>query len=311
MATREDVLAALKAKGYKGPIPNQQQQAQPQGQDINSMIQALTKSQRPSMQQTVGDALTRFGGGTPTPRKETDLSDIANLMKIQQMQNPGQAPEGYQYADGKLIKDETFVSPKEQLDMDWRQSQMDKNTREQDEAVMAKDTAQTAIKDRAERNLATVEEIEKGIGFFGPYGDAPSLLTSAGGLRKGHYDARSNWEANLDRLRGELTFEKIQELKNASETGATGLGPVSEIEFKTLTDSATALRRNLGPAEAAKHIKIIKDTYNKILGKSGFPNDTPPPGGQRSGGGGVEMQDAQGNRAIVYPDGRIEEIGGV
>lgn len=52
----------------------QPQQVQPQGQDINSLIQTLTKAQQPTMQQTIGDALMRLGGGTPAPRKDyTDL----------------------------------------------------------------------------------------------------------------------------------------------------------------------------------------------------------------------------------------------
>ena len=97
MATREDVIAELQRKGYKGPIPQQKAQPQPtqtqpqqpQGQDINALIQSLTKAQQPTLTQNVGDALMRLGGGTPVARKQTDLGDVANLMKIQQMQNPG------------------------------------------------------------------------------------------------------------------------------------------------------------------------------------------------------------------------------
>ena len=73
--TLEELMAEKQRRQQAKSAPQQRvQPQQPQGQDINALIQTLTKAQQPTLTQNVGDALTRLGGGTPTPRKDyTDL----------------------------------------------------------------------------------------------------------------------------------------------------------------------------------------------------------------------------------------------
>ena len=60
------------------------------GQGIEELVAMLSKAQRPTMGQGIGNAISILGGGTPAKREGTSLGDIANLMKIQQMQNPSE-----------------------------------------------------------------------------------------------------------------------------------------------------------------------------------------------------------------------------
>ena len=75
----------------------------------------------------------------------------------------------------------------------------------------------------------------------------------------------------LDPLKSDITFAKINALKSQSDTGATGLGQISNVEINLLQNSIAALDPNIGE-EAFKqqldrvrfHYKNVKDS---LLGK--------------------------------------------
>lgn len=227
----------------------------------------------------LGDTLLAAGGEKPrygigaTEGKLSPYETERQKQMAKQEFKPatGNLPPGFVDVNGTPKPDPNFMSPQEQqkyeIEMANEQREADKFQAESDAALQAKTSGQKAYRDKAQNNLNTLNEIEAGAEFFGPLGDAPSIFSpsSIPGIG-GKYDERANWEANIDRLKAELTFDKIQELKNASETGATGLGPVAVTEFEALGNAATALRRNLGKKDALREIRTIKRVYQNMLG---------------------------------------------
>jgi tryptophan 2,3-dioxygenase len=115
--------------------------------------------------------------------------------------------------------------------------------------------------DSAEQTLSTIDEVEKGIRYFGKLGGVPN---SALGIRIGTAE-RSNWESNVDTLTNKLVFNLITQMKEASKTGATSLGSLSDTEGKRLEAAATALRRDLSPEDAKRYLEQMRESANKIL----------------------------------------------
>lgn len=107
----------------------------------------------------------------------------------------------------------------------------------------------------AQDMLSTISEVEKGIGNFGLTGSLPSIPGTS----------RANWEANVNKLTASKVLNLIQSMKEASKTGATGFGALSEKELRVLQDASTALNRNLSPKDAQKYIDQIKELSQKVL----------------------------------------------
>ena len=57
-------------------------------------------------------------------------------------------------------------------------------------------------------------------------------------------------------------------LKDASATGSTGFGQLSEKEGQRLENATTALRRGLSEKDALRYLKEIEDIASKILSEN-------------------------------------------
>ena len=127
----------------------------------------------------------------------------------------------------------------------------------QQEKAQQKEKQAALIKDQAASTLNTIAEIKNGIRYFGAMGNMPPLPAE--------YE-KKNWEANLNKLRGNLVINLMSEMKQASKTGATGFGQLSNKELKVLQDSATALNKGLSEEDAQKYLEEIKTKVKKVLG---------------------------------------------
>lgn len=156
---------------------------------------------------------------------------------------------------------------------------------------------------QAQDSLNTIAEVKKGKKYFGAVGSVPTLNPWG-------YD-RKKWEANVQKLLSGKMIDLMVQMKEASKTGATGFGQLSEREGQILRDASTALNRGLAPEDAEKYLTEMETILHKIVNKQGGQPISPigqPPQGQPQKAGGVPMEDAQGNKAMVYPDGSFEEI---
>lgn len=122
-------------------------------------------------------------------------------------------------------------------------------------------------KKNAEDLFGTIQEVKEGANYFGPFGNVPTQITSLGGIVD--YDKRKKWENNMDRLINIKWLDTIKSLKNASKTGASGLGSLTEAEGKRLEKAATALSKDLGKATALKYLKEMEEPLAKLLNVSG------------------------------------------
>ena len=111
------------------------------------------------------------------------------------------------------------------------------------------------VRDSAQDMLDTITEVERGMSYFGTWGWAPSIPGSS----------RQAWQANIDKLLSGKILNLMTEMKNASRTGATGFGQLSEKELKVLQDSSTALKRTLSQENAQKILDDMKIKLQKVI----------------------------------------------
>lgn len=71
-----------------------------------------------------------------------------------------------------------------------------------------------------------------------------------------------------DTIRARLTFDKIGQLKALSESGSTGLGAISNLEFNALGDSAGQLLVNLPEDQQLAYLETIKNNLTRLLGSN-------------------------------------------
>lgn len=119
------------------------------------------------------------------------------------------------------------------------------------------------IRSTAQDTLDTIGDIEKGIGHFGLTGKIPSVPGTD----------RYVWQSNINKLLSGKMIDLMTKMKEASKTGATGFGQLSEKEGQILRDASTALNRGMPSTEAQKILNKMKIPLQKILSreKSNIP----------------------------------------
>ena len=168
------------------------------------------------------------------------------------IQLPGQvkySPDlGVYTEQGAYEKNPEYLSPQDRQDMADAEEQ--KNLK--DEMTRASAVQQLQAIRGARKGT------EEGSEFFGPYGGTlpstfmgfpnPLVGTSMPGGSK--VSDRTMWEANLENLKAQKMIDTMMKMKEASKTGATGFGQLSEAEGQILRDASMRLRRELAPEDA-------------------------------------------------------------
>ena len=190
------------------------------------------------------------------------------------------APRGFVKVGGKVMNDPDYVKPPtaaEQFKID--------------EAEKAASAQGDMIRSKAEQNLSSIAEAKKGSRFFGIAGGLPTWASSSslpvvgdvGSLLtgnpkdykpQGEYDERKIWENNINQLLSQKVVDLITEMKQASKTGATGFGQLTEREGAILREASTALSRDLPPEQAIHYLNEMEKINKKILGQ---PTGNVPP----------------------------------
>lgn len=142
----------------------------------------------------------------------------------------------------------------------------DEKTREQ------REKSAQMVTDSAQDTLDTIQELKKGIRYFGAAGAIPPL--------PGEY-SKVNWRANFDKLVSQKVLDVMKALKEASKTGATGFGQLSNKELEVLQNASTVLKRNMSEQDALRYLEDIEAVTHKIL----QGEDADSGGGPLSGAG--------------------------
>lgn len=136
-------------------------------------------------------------------------------------------------------------------------SENDPRIQKLEEDKKTKTIATQNFKDSASDMLNTIGEVEKGINNFGALGQVPTI-------NPWDYN-RKEWESNVKKLLSEKIINLMNNMKQASKTGATGFGALSQKELSVLQDASTALNRGLSPDQAQKYLNDMKYKLQKIL----------------------------------------------
>lgn len=236
-------------------------QPQPNAQPISPAL---------SLQNIPGAAMSLPSGGIGDVRgRPIDLgSALSRIQQQPQVQpQPGQITTGGGFRPtGFTYGGFTFENPQEKLRMEVERTKALKEARSPTSAEQwneiriqnekrTNETKSRVVKDSALAALGTIGEIEKNMGSFGLWGGLPSIPGTQ----------RKNWEVNINKLISESVLKVMNDMKQASRTGATGFGQLSNKELGLLQDAATALKRTLSPEDAARYLGQIKESMNKIL----------------------------------------------
>lgn len=131
------------------------------------------------------------------------------------------------------------------------------------EEKQARENKTQFIKDTAQDTLNTIREVKAGINYFGATGPIPTLNPWG-------YD-RKRWEVNINRLLSSKIIDLMTTMKEASKTGATGFGQLSEKEGQILREASTSLNKGLSPKDAKKYLDEMENSLKKVVGESQLP----------------------------------------
>lgn len=274
MVTRDDVIKTLRKKGYNGPIPpdpsvqiavpeQAQQAAQQPRQSQGIVLDLVNKIDKSgTLAATLGRAARGYAAGAGIKLPEESTTDLLNKLKIQKLLEPkAPAPTGFVEVDGKYVQDPGFVDPKEQADIAYKASRIEKSNREEQDAVEAEKRRQEILRMDAESSLASIQKAKEGAGYFGPLGELPSIP-----ILTGNYDKRVEWESNVNKLLSQKVVDVMTQMKQASKTGATGFGQLSNKELELLRQASTALNKRLSPDVAIQYLNKMEKIHKKVLG---------------------------------------------
>lgn len=158
----------------------------------------------------------------------------------------GLASEG----EMKMLADMADIPVEKEKSVEDRKYEQDLQDRERQNKVYKE-----SVINSAQDTLDTIAEVEAGIKHFGLLGDVPPIPGTD----------KANWVANVNKLTSSKVLDMIKTMKDASKTGATGFGALSEKELTVLENSSTALKRNLSPKDAQKYIDKIKEAAKKVV----------------------------------------------
>jgi len=207
---------------------------------------------------TASDLLLQQGGLTPPKTAQiTEKTTEPDWLMKQQISQQIKSAEAERDFERKKALEEYKVGlkPKKEKSAKEIKAEMDIEDIERKKKLSSENVINSA-----QDTLDTIDEVEKGIEYFGwgkgyP-GAFPTLIPGS---------PRAKWEANINKLLSSKILDIMSKLKEASRTGSTGFGQLSEKELKVLQESSTALKRNLSPEDAQEILSDMKVKLEKIL----------------------------------------------
>lgn len=146
-----------------------------------------------------------------------------------------------------------------------------------DQAVRDKTTAVETTRGTIDNSLSTIDRVLKN----------PSLNDVLGSLEGGwagaaknvFSDEAQNAIADIDTMKSQAFLTQLQKLKDASSTGASGLGALSEQEGERLINGIQSLSRKQGEKQFTDNLneiqRLLLKTRKNITTKYGVPDTIP------------------------------------
>lgn len=212
-------------------------------------------------------ALAKFK--SQLPRQPSPLDELVKGLTIQQKQrelNP-EAPKAISQPEGITIPEGMFWDPVEAKikSLPAKTIVSDKEQAALDAGQLALENQKEMVRTSAEDMLETIEKAKVGVDkkYFGPLGELPTYATPQ---LFTDYKSRTDWEANINKLLSSKIVNLMNEMKQASRTGATGFGQLNRSELKLLQDASTALNRRLDPQTAQYYLDEMEKIAKRRAG---------------------------------------------
>lgn len=147
------------------------------------------------------------------------------------------------------------------------------------EATNRADTAsagrQESVVEIAQSALDTIETLRTTPGFAGAVG-APSVMqpgswSRAVGLPPAPGSASASYAPYISALKSQLTIPRMQMIR--------GLGQMSDREFRTMSDSVSALNENMSETQFLQELRSIETALHKVTQAPARPSPSQMPGG--------------------------------
>jgi hypothetical protein len=280
---RAQAMGGLKAEQEQDQVDNKRKM-------IQEGIDSLGGQSQPASGASFGMSQPTSQDASQVPQSligESPVSQMAGskVPQFLQTQTPKIDP-----TTGMVIPEFGLRDNREYLDPEQR-AKMERQKQKEAMAVEQNKLAEEEGKKASADMLDTITQIKSGKQYFGPAGDLPSQVAPSSfdpvknplvplGFDSESYGKRANWQSHMDKLVASKVFETIQKMQAASKTGATGLGPISEPEFRALQSASTALNKSLNPEDAMRILGEMEAIQRKFLNlpaeqttSSGIPDD--------------------------------------
>ena len=158
--------------------------------------------------------------------------------------------------------------------------------KEQTKLRVQQQTAEETRKKQAGMIDPVTEDIDRALAETKQY---PGMIAGGfGNLMKAIPGSRAHDVGKLiDTVKANASFDKLQQMRSQSPTGASGLGAVTQGEHKLLQDSIGALDQSQTPDQFLRNLERVKRIRHEIVHG---PGTAPPPEfdtSQRPQGGGT------------------------
>jgi hypothetical protein len=229
------------------------------------------KQKQESYRSAVGQPAQARGPQMPSPGSTlTQQSPGAPSMPSGSISKPGNVPR---------IQDPPTQEWDEKLQMFVEKpgSYSDNPNFLTDKDIELRERQQEMAKQSGLKQLQSIRKAKEGSKYFGELGWLPSAVAPSSfvpiknplmpfGFDRGEYGDRKTWEAALKNLLSEKVIEVMTQMKQASQTGATGFGQLSNRELGVLQSASTALNSGLPPEEAMAYLNQMEAVQAKALG---------------------------------------------
>lgn len=167
-------------------------------------------------------------------------------------------PNGQQRAQGYIAPNVSSVGEGADLVITGPTGEIINRTTNAAEAKPA-DAQAAAAAEQGRADMAA--NLQTGLTGARRYVDAAGAWTS---MMPWQRQNRANLEGHLETLKGNITFEKLSEMKANSANGASGLGALSDNEARMLASTVAALSPDMSPQELERSFSVIDNLVAKL-----------------------------------------------
>lgn len=262
------------ASGITDPTERALFQTSPQdwaknvGQQFAPQVVGAGAAQAVAGRRTVEQPSFTESGDTILRRTSEGISPVFTRTTpsiAEQVQQGRLAQDVSQFARTQDLAERKFQTDTGLAQAELGIKQADLGTRLTEAQLKAAERAKAAT-GQASAQAQTADSMEQALTRAREYIDTGGVWT---GLQPWKRQGRANLEGQIDTLKGNLTFDKLMEMKASSPTGASGLGALSDSEARMLAATVASLSPDMSAAELERSFSVVDGLVRKLRDTSG------------------------------------------